>query len=57
MPRAKDRPALLAATRKGAFVLEAEAGRRRWTPRRPLYLGHIINHRVHPHIVQALSGG
>jgi len=38
------RPDLLIATRKGAFVLRGEAGRRRWTIEGPHFLGHEVNH-------------
>ena len=39
-------PALLVGTRKGAWVLRADAERRRWTTRGPMFLGHIAHHVV-----------
>ncbi len=41
-----ERLAILVATRKGAFVLEADESRRRFTLRGPIFLGHIVNHLV-----------
>jgi hypothetical protein len=38
--------ALLVATRKGAFILEADGGRRSWELRGPSFLGHIVDHLV-----------
>lgn len=37
---------LLIGTRKGAFMLESDRARRRWTLRGPWFLGHIIHHMV-----------
>ena len=38
--------AVLVATRKGAFVLQGDAGRRTWKVGAPLQLGHIVHHMV-----------
>jgi photosystem II stability/assembly factor-like uncharacterized protein len=38
--------ALLIATRKGAFILRADDGRRTWKLSGPIFLGHIVNHLV-----------
>ncbi len=35
---------LLIGTRKGAFTLKSDAGRRAWTLSAPIFLGHIIHH-------------
>ncbi|MBI4904539.1 MAG: glycosyl hydrolase [Acidobacteria bacterium] len=37
---------LLIGTRKGAFILDADKSRRKWTMRGPMYLGHIVHHLV-----------
>ena len=37
---------LLVATRKGAWLFRADAGRRKWQTDGPHFLGHIINHVV-----------
>jgi photosystem II stability/assembly factor-like uncharacterized protein len=39
-------PALLVATRKGAFILKADAARRSWKISAPMLLGHIAHHLV-----------
>ena len=39
-------PALLVATRKGAFILRGENSRRRWKLGAPIQLGHIAHHLV-----------
>ncbi len=39
-------PALLVATRKGAFILRADASRRTWKSSAPILLGHIAHHLV-----------
>ncbi len=36
--------ALLVATRKGAFILKADSGRRTWKVNGPMMLGHIVHH-------------
>ena len=38
--------ALLLATRKGAFILKADPGRRSWKLGAPINLGHIVHHLV-----------
>lgn len=35
---------LLIGTRKGAFLLKGDTGRRKWSLSDPLYLGHIVYH-------------
>ena len=42
-------PALLVATRKGAFILRGENSRRRWKLGAPIQLGHIAHHLVQDH--------
>jgi photosystem II stability/assembly factor-like uncharacterized protein len=44
--RTRDAPVLLVGTRKGAWVLSSDAGRRSWTARGPMFLGHIAQHIV-----------
>jgi hypothetical protein len=44
MPSPRTALALLVATRKGAFIVKADAARRRWQPGKPLHLGHVISH-------------
>jgi molybdopterin converting factor small subunit len=39
-------PALLVATRKGAFILKADDARRTWKLEGPIFLGHIVQHLV-----------
>lgn len=39
-------PSLLVGTRKGLFVLRADAARRTWTLDEPQMLGHIVQHAV-----------
>ena len=39
-------PALLVGTRKGAWVLQADAARQGWTTSGPMFLGHIAHHVV-----------
>lgn len=41
-----DGRALLVGTRKGAWLLHADAARQAWTVPEPLYLGHIVQHVV-----------
>ena len=36
--------ALLVATRKGAFILKADKGRRAWKIAGPMFFGHIVHH-------------
>jgi len=36
--------ALLVATRKGAFILKSDKGRRAWTTNGPMFFGHIVHH-------------
>ena len=38
--------ALLIGTRKGAFLLNADARRSKWTVSKPLFLGHIVYHMI-----------
>jgi photosystem II stability/assembly factor-like uncharacterized protein len=38
--------ALLVATKKGAFILRADARRREWKMQGPIFLGHIVHHLV-----------
>jgi photosystem II stability/assembly factor-like uncharacterized protein len=42
----KSAVALLVATRKGAFILRADAARRAWKISEPLFLGHMVHHVV-----------
>src|SRR5262249_13601077 len=37
---------LLVGTRKGAFILEGDKARRKWTTRGPIMLGNIVHHVV-----------
>src|SRR5262249_24065539 len=37
---------LLIGTRKGAFILRGDGGRRSWKLATPLFLGHIVHHAV-----------
>jgi len=37
---------LFVATRKGAFILKSDAGRRSWKTQGPLFFGHIVYHMV-----------
>ncbi len=37
-------PAVLVATRKGAFILRADSNRRSWKTSDPIFLGHTIHH-------------
>ena len=37
---------LLIATRKGAWLLKGDRGRRSWALEGPVFLGHIVNHLV-----------
>lgn len=37
---------LVVGTKKGAFVLEADASRRKWSMGKPLQLGHVVHHVV-----------
>jgi hypothetical protein len=45
-PIPRGRLLLLVATRKGAFVLRADSGRRRFRLEGPHFLGHIVHHAV-----------
>ena len=45
-PQAADGPVLLVGTRKGLWLLGADAERRAWSSVGPMYLGHIIHHAV-----------
>ena len=38
--------ALLVATRKGAFILKADKGRRKWNISGPMFFGHVVHHLV-----------
>ena len=38
--------ALLVATRKGAFILKADKGRRTWKTAGPMFFGHIVHHMI-----------
>ena len=38
--------ALLVATRKGAFVLRSDKGRRDWRTAGPMFFGHVVHHLV-----------
>lgn len=42
--RSVDQVLVLVATRKGAWIYRADAGRRTWTAGGPHFLGHIISH-------------
>src|SRR5690348_9297796 len=44
--RKKHPPVLLIATRKGAWILHGDGGRRRWRADGPHFLGQIIHHLV-----------
>jgi hypothetical protein len=46
MPADLDGPMLLVGTRKGAFVLVADAERSTWATSAPIFLGHIVQHLV-----------
>jgi hypothetical protein len=39
-----DTPVLLVGTRKGAWVLRADAARRDWRAEGPAFLGHVVHH-------------
>jgi photosystem II stability/assembly factor-like uncharacterized protein len=39
-------PAVLVATRKGAFILKGDASRRTWKTSEPLFLGNTVHHMV-----------
>jgi photosystem II stability/assembly factor-like uncharacterized protein len=41
-----DGPVLLVGTRKGAWLLRAEADRRQWSASDPMFLGQIVQHMV-----------
>jgi photosystem II stability/assembly factor-like uncharacterized protein len=41
-----DGPLLLVGTRKGAWMLSADAARETWTVSGPMFLGHIVQHMV-----------
>jgi photosystem II stability/assembly factor-like uncharacterized protein len=41
-----DGPVLLVGTRKGAWILSADAARAAWTVRGPMFLGHVAQHVV-----------
>ena len=41
-----DGPVLLIGTRKGLWVLGADAARTSWSCRGPIFLGHVVNHAV-----------
>jgi hypothetical protein len=43
---AKGPVALLVATRKGAFILKADAARRSWKIAGPMFFGHVVHHLV-----------
>src|SRR5690242_7775027 len=45
-PRRTRTPALLIATRKGAWILRSGRGRANWTTDGPHFLGHVIHHVV-----------
>jgi photosystem II stability/assembly factor-like uncharacterized protein len=45
-PAARGPVALLVATRKGAFILKADAGRRSWKVSGPILLGNVVHHMV-----------
>ena len=38
--------ALLVATRKGTFILKADAARGAWTIAGPMFFGHVVHHVV-----------
>ncbi len=46
MKTPKTSPALLIATRKGAFFLRGDAARRTWKVSAPVFLGHMVHHAV-----------
>jgi len=46
MPTDLDGPKLLIGTRKGAWILAADAARERWAVTPPMFLGQIIQHLV-----------
>src|SRR5688500_3933307 len=46
MPPDLDGPKLLIGTRKGAWLLASDAGRKAWASAGPMFLGHIIQHVV-----------
>ncbi len=46
MPAELDGPVIAIGTRKGAFLLAADAERRRWAIGEPMFLGHVIHHLV-----------
>jgi photosystem II stability/assembly factor-like uncharacterized protein len=46
MPADLDGPTLLVGTRKGAWMLTADARRERWAIAGPMFLGHVIQHLV-----------
>ncbi|MGQ0824879.1 MAG: glycosyl hydrolase [Actinomycetota bacterium] len=39
-------PVLVVGTRKGVWTLNADTGRKQWTPSDPMFLGHIAQHVV-----------
>ncbi len=45
-PADLDGPTLLVGTRKGAWLLAADAARRTWAITPPMFLGHIVQHLV-----------
>src|SRR5688572_5962339 len=46
MPTDLDGPRLLIGTRKGAWILAADAARQHWAASGPAFLGHIVQHIV-----------
>lgn len=46
MPPELDGPVLLVGTRKGAWLLAADAARHRWAMNGPMFLGHVVQHLV-----------
>jgi photosystem II stability/assembly factor-like uncharacterized protein len=42
----EDAPVLLVGTRKGAWLLDGDAERRRWSLSDPMFLGHVVQHAV-----------
>ena len=46
MPADLDGPKLLIGTRKGAWLLASDAGRKAWATAGPMFLGHILQHVV-----------